>query len=126
MTRLTETRAFVFAFGAAGLAVLAALGTALALRPPAAARPLPSEKGLAPSAQAIGQGRRLFVAHCAECHGFDARGAGGSNLRSLQAGNALIRQVIAGGIKGEMPAYRDALSDEDVQALTAYLISLRN
>ncbi len=61
-----------------------------------------------------------------ECHGFDARGDEGSNLHNLGAGDALMRQIITGGIKGEMPAYGKVLNEADVRALKAYLSTLRN
>ena len=72
------------------------------------------------------RGRQIFVKHCAECHGFDARGDEGSDLHNLRGGDALIRQVITGGIKGVMPAYGRVLNDADVRALTSYLRTLRN
>ena len=72
------------------------------------------------------RGRQIFVKHCAECHGFDARGDEGSDLHNLRGGDALIREVITGGIKGAMPAYGKVLSDADVRALTGYLRTLRN
>jgi len=61
-----------------------------------------------------------------ECHGFDARGDEGSDLHNLRSGDGLIRQIITGGIKGEMPGYRKVLNEADVRALIAYLRTLRN
>jgi mono/diheme cytochrome c family protein len=76
--------------------------------------------------QTVIEGRRIFVKHCVECHGFDARGEEGPDLHDLRTGDRLMRQIITGGIKGEMPAYGKALNEADVRALVGYLRTLRN
>lgn len=72
------------------------------------------------------QGRHLFLLNCAHCHGDDARGDEGPDLYNLHKTDARIRTVITGGIKGEMPSFAKKLSDSDVNALTAYLRTLRS
>jgi cytochrome c oxidase cbb3-type subunit 2 len=74
----------------------------------------------------VSQGRRLFLKHCAECHRIDARGDEGSDLHNLRSGDGLIRQVITGGIKREMPGFGRVLNEADVRALVAYLRTLRD
>ncbi len=72
------------------------------------------------------QGRHLFLLNCAHCHGDDARGDEGPDLYNLHKSDARIRTVITAGIKGEMPSFAKKLNDSDVNALTAYLRTLRS
>jgi mono/diheme cytochrome c family protein len=72
------------------------------------------------------QGRHLFQLNCAHCHGDDAHGDEGPDLYNLHKSDARIRAVITGGIKGEMPSFAKKLNDSDVNALTAYLRTLRS
>jgi mono/diheme cytochrome c family protein len=73
-----------------------------------------------------GRGRILFDHNCAHCHGEDARGDEGPNLYNLAKSDARITAIIKGGIKGEMPTFAKKFSDEDVQALIAYLRTLKD
>lgn len=76
--------------------------------------------------ETVARGHALFFLHCAECHGVDAKGTDdGPDLYNLHEGNALIRQVITGGVKREMPAFGKKLNDSDVQALIVYLRTLK-
>ena len=124
--KLTEGKALLFAFIVSGVSLLGTLSIGLIFRIPPSVEQSQIAKSASVSGETALQGRRLFVKHCAECHGYDARGDEGSDLHNLRAGDALIRQVITGGIKGEMPAYGKALSEADVRALTTYLRALRN
>src|SRR6516165_724500 len=120
MKKLTGGRALLVAFVVSSVSLFATLTGAVILGKQ-------SRRGESKSVNAeINEGRQIFVKHCAECHGFDARGEEGSDLHNLRAGDALIRQVITGGIKGAMPAYGKALNNADVRALTSYLRTLRN
>jgi mono/diheme cytochrome c family protein len=121
--KLTEGKAILVAFIASAVSLLTTFGVGVILRTASSAKQSESHSI---NAENTAQGRRLFVKHCAECHGYDGRGGEGSDLHNLRAGDALIRQVIGGGIKGEMPAYGKALSEADVRALTTYLRTLRN
>jgi mono/diheme cytochrome c family protein len=124
MRKLTQRQALLFAFTVSTLSVLTTLSCAVVLQT------VRKQSRLTDSANVNGemvlQGRKIFVKHCAECHGFDARGGEGSDLDNLRAGNVLIRQIITGGIRGEMPAYGKVLNDADVRALISYLRTLRN
>src|SRR5262245_54009793 len=79
----------------------------------------------APTAD-LAQGRHLFLLNCAHCHGDDAHGDDGPDLYDLHKSDVRIHQVIASGIKGEMPSFGKKLQESDIQTLTAYLRTLRN
>jgi mono/diheme cytochrome c family protein len=108
------------------MSLLATFGVALIFGHAPSGKESPTIKSPEVSVEVITNGRRLFVSHCAECHGFNARGDEGSDLHNLQAGDVLIRQLITGGIKGEMPAYGKTLGEEDLRALLVYLRTLKN
>jgi mono/diheme cytochrome c family protein len=73
----------------------------------------------------IAQGQQLFLMNCAHCHGDDARGDEGPDLHGLRKTDARLSALINNGIKGEMPRFNQKLSPSDVQALIAFLNSLR-
>jgi len=80
--------------------------------------------------QARKMGDRLFLNHCATCHGSDARGARGfPNLRDadwLWGGEpGTIKQTILDGRQGMMPAWEGPLGGEaGVSNMTEYVLSL--
>jgi mono/diheme cytochrome c family protein len=126
MKKLTEGQALLFAFIASCVSLLTTLGIAFAFGTVLSSKQLQLTESRNVNGGTVIQGRRVFMNHCAECHGFDARGDEGSDLHNLRAGDALIHQIVTGGIKGEMPAYGKVLSEEDVRALIAYLRTLGN
>ena len=71
-------------------------------------------------------GYRLFDHNCAPCHGEDARGDEGPNLHGLFKSDARITTIIKSGIKGEMPSFAKKFTDSDIQALIAYLRTLKD
>lgn len=73
-----------------------------------------------------GRGSSLFNRNCAHCHGDDARGDEGPNLYNLVKSDARLTRIIKGGIKGEMPSFVKKFNDADVQALIAYLRTLKD
>jgi mono/diheme cytochrome c family protein len=126
MKKLTERQALLFAFIASCASLLTTLGIAFAFGAALSGKhPQPAESRNF-NRDAVIQGRRVFIKHCVECHGFDARGDEGSSLHNLRTGDALMSQIITGGIKAEMPAYGKVLNEADVRALIAYLRTLRN
>jgi cytochrome c oxidase cbb3-type subunit 3 len=80
--------------------------------------------------QARGMGQRLFLNHCAQCHGSDAGGSRGfPSLRDQDwlygADPASIKASIAEGRNGIMPALAAAIgTTEDVKDVTHYVLSL--
>ena len=71
------------------------------------------------------QGYTLFMMNCAHCHGNDARGDEGPDLHGVTKSDARIASIIKNGIKGEMPKFGAKLTDSDVQALIAFVRSLK-
>jgi mono/diheme cytochrome c family protein len=71
-------------------------------------------------------GYSLFDHSCAPCHGDDARGDEGPSLYDLAKSDARIAAIIKAGVKGEMPSFAKKFSDADVQALIAYLRTLKD
>src|ERR1044072_2014892 len=123
--------AVVAAMCASGAALFSMFGVASVIRHGEHGIPVPA---LATTAQAAikpleltadaEQGRHLFLMNCAHCHGDDARGDEGPDLHDLHRSDARIHEVIATGIKGEMPSFGKKLGDPDVQHLIAYLRTL--
>jgi cytochrome c oxidase cbb3-type subunit II len=126
MKKLTERQALLFAFIASSVSLLTTLGIAFAFGTALSGKQPQLTESRNFNRDTVIQGRRVFIKHCVECHGIDARGDEGSSLHNLGAGDALVRQIISGGIKGEMPAYGKVLNEADVRALIAYLRTLRN
>jgi mono/diheme cytochrome c family protein len=72
------------------------------------------------------QGYKLFDHNCAPCHGEDAHGDEGPDLHGLVKSDARLTALIKGGIKGEMPAFAKKFTDSDIQAVIAYLRTLKD
>jgi mono/diheme cytochrome c family protein len=110
---------------------LAALSIAFAagelLRPKATAASIATQGLVTPPAGTQErQGYELFIMNCAHCHGNDARGDEGPDLHGLTKSDARISSLIKNGIKGEMPKFGAKLTDTDVQALIAFVRSLKD
>ena len=71
------------------------------------------------------QGYTLFMMNCAHCHGNDARGDEGPDLHGVTKSDARIASIIKNGIKGEMPKFGTKLTETDIQALIAFVRSLK-
>ncbi len=102
-------------------------------------RGLRAELGRAPSAataranpfagqpEAVLAGKKLFLRHCAECHGQDGQGQGKApNLRSPLVQNAppeaLVRFLKDGNLRRGMPAWSH-LPEERLWQVVSYLQS---
>jgi mono/diheme cytochrome c family protein len=72
------------------------------------------------------QGYTLFLMNCAHCHGSEARRDEGPDLHGVTKSDARISSLIKNGLKGEMPKFGEKLTDTDVQALIAFLRSLKD
>lgn len=73
-------------------------------------------------------GREVFVLRCAPCHGENAEGRVGPSLSDnewLYGGEAkdVLQSIREGRPKG-MPKWKTELSAEDIQKVTAYVLSL--
>jgi len=71
-------------------------------------------------------GKAVYEANCTACHGDDgALGAvGAKNLAISQLTTEETIQIIANG-KNAMPKYKKTLSEQDIQAVAAYIQKLR-
>lgn len=74
-----------------------------------------------------GAGRTIFTEtaqpQCALCHVLadaGAEGAVGPNLDELELGVEQVRAAVTGGV-GVMPAFEGTLSDEEIEAVSAYV-----
>jgi cytochrome c oxidase cbb3-type subunit 2 len=93
---------------------------------PASARSL--ENPLAGDSQAATAGRKLYLRHCAQCHGGDGKGLGrAANLRSpaLQSAppGVLFWAIRNGRLRKGMPSWSD-LPDQRLWQVVTYLKSL--
>lgn len=82
-------------------------------------------------------GEKLYRKHCAECHGVDARGntprfmgnayadLRDDTWRTAAATDGAIGAVIEAGVFGQMPAFADQLSAEEIRQVAYYLQVLR-
>jgi len=70
-------------------------------------------------------GRTLFLKNCAHCHADDATGDEGPDLHGLTRSDEWIARRIRDGKKGQMTAFGEKFSPKDVDALIAYLRTLK-
>ncbi len=73
------------------------------------------------------QGAALYAARCGSCHGLDAVSGGTiPDLRYMTAEiHGMFNDIVLGGSRAAngMPGFADVLSDFDVNAVQAYIIS---
>lgn len=126
---------------ARGIAVLAAViaavfvGRMLRQRSTPLVEPTPT---IAAPTENLARGELVYLTHCAKCHGPDGHGDGeaAEKLRPpprdfakrpwrFEPTAEAIRKVVRDGIPGTaMVAAKDALSDSDLAAVTAYVLQL--
>lgn len=70
-------------------------------------------------------GRALFLKNCAHCHGADARGDEGPDLHNLDSTDEWIANRIQNGKKGQMTAFAGKLQRDEINAVVAYLRTLK-
>jgi quinohemoprotein ethanol dehydrogenase len=105
-----------------------ALGGKAPLTPRAFARTGPPTPAITlnASAEAIHEGKILFGAYCAQCHGFDAVAGPLPDLRyaSRQVHEQFDAIVLGGGRATlGMPSFKDLLKADQVKAIQAYVLS---
>ncbi len=96
------------------------------------------------SAEQVRQGEALFARHCARCHGEKAQGTAPDWRRPMADGRypppplngtahtwhhplSMLRDTVRNGgapVGGWMPAFGSTLSDEEIDAVLAYVQSL--
>jgi cytochrome c oxidase cbb3-type subunit 3 len=78
---------------------------------------------IAPEDQAV-DGARVFAVNCSGCHGSEAKGAAGPDLRPLVETDLdrVKNQVANGG--GPMPAFAKTLSESEINAVATYVVGL--
>ena len=88
-------------------------------------------------------GNRIFHDHCAECHGYNGEGKPGwqqagadgkllpppldDNGRTWRLSSSRMKQFIRQGSpdgRGNMPAWQDKLSDQEIDAVAIWITSL--
>ncbi|MHB9879275.1 PQQ-dependent dehydrogenase, methanol/ethanol family [Pacificimonas sp. ICDLI1SI03] len=80
------------------------------------------------SAEVIAQGEQLYADYCAACHGEQARG-GIKDLRMMSPEtHAEFMDIVIGGSRREMgmASFADLISEDDAQAIRAYLVGRAN
>ena len=101
-------------------------GAELPPLPEPAPRPLPDPPELTASAETLGAGHRAFAHRCAGCHGFGA--VSGGVLPDLRYSSRQVFDewdaIVLGGSRtaGGMPGFSDILTQEDSEAIRAYVI----
>src|SRR5580692_1497062 len=75
-------------------------------------------------AVAIG-GRTLFLRNCAHCHGADAHGDDGPDLHGIGWTSQEIMTRIRKGKAGQMTSFAGKLQSTEIDALVAYVQSLK-
>ena len=114
-------------------AISAVAALALAVTAGEAFRPAPGASSagrdglvIPPAGSLEQKGYALFMLNCAHCHGSDARGDEGPDLHDVTKSDARIALLIKDGKKGQMPKFRSKLNDAEVQALVAFVKSLKD
>ncbi len=72
-------------------------------------------------------GFKIFAANCTMCHGTDGKKMyrGATDLSASALNPSLIPVMIREGSKGKMPAFSNTLTDEEINAVTVYVQTLR-
>jgi quinoprotein glucose dehydrogenase len=80
--------------------------------------------GSDPDELAAGPGRQVYLLQCAACHGADRGGIGTApgltESRMVELGEPEVRRLVTDG-GSTMPAFGTVLTDQQLDALVAYL-----
>ena len=122
-----EIKGIILGIVSALAAVSLAFAAAEMIRPRTTAVSRATERSVMPPAGTLEyKGYTLFMMNCAHCHGSDARGDEGPDLHGVTKSDARIASLIKSGTKGEMPKFGGKLTDAEVQALIAFVRSLKD
>ena len=83
------------------------------------------EKLMGEPAVPVPVGRTLYLKNCAHCHAEDATGDEGPDLHGLDKSDEWIARRIRNGVKGEMTAFGEKFSEQEVKELIGYLKTLK-
>jgi mono/diheme cytochrome c family protein len=101
-------------------------GTATLPAATTAPRTIPDVAAMTASPEVLQHGRVLYLERCSWCHGFDTAGTGSyPDLKYASAGihsrwNAIVLEGDA--VRRGMPAFGEFLSEDDAQAIRAYVL----
>ena len=72
-------------------------------------------------------GATTYIANCAMCHGTDGKKMyrDAKDLSSSSLNDESVRMMIKEGSKGKMPSFAGTLTDDEIAAAAAYIVSLR-
>jgi mono/diheme cytochrome c family protein len=87
--------------------------------------PLPPSVMPGPQASLVTLGQGFYAQSCASCHGAQGQGNIGPSLQNTDQSDAEITQKVKYGVGGAMPAFGSKYSDHDIQAITAYVHTLK-
>ncbi|MDO8861942.1 PQQ-dependent dehydrogenase, methanol/ethanol family [Haliea sp. E1-2-M8] len=121
----------LLAFENAGrLLVFALDGAAVPLPPPATPRgPVPPQPGLSTDPDTLERGRLLYVYNCGGCHGMYGSTPMLPDLRLMTLEkHAVFQDIVLGGLleNAGMSSFADVLSEDDSEAIQAYIVSMAN
>jgi mono/diheme cytochrome c family protein len=93
---------------------------------PEPAQATASANPLSAKAEAIEQGKQLFLTWCAQCHGTSATGGKyGADLTIFALGfKEFLVTVKNGRVEKQMPPWKDVLDENSVTQIAAYLESV--
>jgi len=117
-----------FSTGTAKLLVFRLGANGVSLPPPPQPSELPSPPFLTATEDMVARGRDLYDTNCVRCHGVNAVG-GVKDLRWMTADTrARFADIVLRGAYAErgMASFADVLSEEDANAIHAFLISRAN
>jgi mono/diheme cytochrome c family protein len=77
---------------------------------------------IAASAGDGSSGQALFASYCSSCHGSDASGGAGPDIRGVSDSNGVIDTILYG--EDSMPGFSGTLSDAEISDILAWLGSL--
>ena len=110
------------------LAAAAVLALTAAASASGQTRPTPQRPARPAVSSDAAEGRRVFDAQCAWCHGNEGDGGMGPNLHGKlhhAASLASIVDIITNGIPGtDMPGFRSPLTERNIRQAAAYVQSL--